>query len=108
MDEALVKEIGDRRRRLGERGIKLTVVLMASAAALGKSHQEKLTLADLQIHPHLTPDYHTSAARQPYPPKLRFSSSPLYLRINSPNSYRVCRTRSSTRRRNTTLPTQSA
>lgn len=37
MDEALVKEIGDRRKRLGERGIKLTVVLMASAAALGMS-----------------------------------------------------------------------
>lgn len=37
MDESLVKEIGDRRRRLGERGIKLTVVLMASAAALGRS-----------------------------------------------------------------------
>jgi hypothetical protein len=36
MDEALVKEIGDRRRRLGERGIKLTVVLMASADALGR------------------------------------------------------------------------
>lgn len=35
MDDMLVKEIGDRRRRLGERGIKLTVVLMASAAALG-------------------------------------------------------------------------
>ena len=34
MDDALVREIGDRRRRLGERGIKLTVVLMASAAAL--------------------------------------------------------------------------
>jgi hypothetical protein len=37
MDEALIKEIGDRRRRLGERGIKLTVVLMASAATLGGS-----------------------------------------------------------------------
>lgn len=36
MDEGLVREIGDRRRRLGERGIKLTVVLMASAAALGE------------------------------------------------------------------------
>lgn len=35
-DEALVKEIGERRRRLGERGIKLTVVLMASAATLGE------------------------------------------------------------------------
>lgn len=35
MDDLLVKEIGERRRRLGERGIKLTVVLMASAAALG-------------------------------------------------------------------------
>jgi hypothetical protein len=34
-DEGLVREIGERRRRLGERGIKLTVVLMASAAALG-------------------------------------------------------------------------
>lgn len=34
MDDSLVKEIADRRRRLGERGIKLTVVLMASAAAL--------------------------------------------------------------------------
>lgn len=34
MDDLLVKEIGERRRRLGERGIKLTVVLMASAAAL--------------------------------------------------------------------------
>ena len=33
-DDLLVKEIGERRRRLGERGIKLTVVLMASAAAL--------------------------------------------------------------------------
>jgi hypothetical protein len=33
-DDSLVKEIADRRRRLGERGIKLTVVLMASAAAL--------------------------------------------------------------------------
>lgn len=36
-DEGLVKEIAERRRRLGERGIKLTVVLMASAAALGAS-----------------------------------------------------------------------
>lgn len=36
MDDGLVKEIGERRRRLGERGIKLTVVLMASAAALGE------------------------------------------------------------------------
>ena len=35
MDDMLVKEIGDRRRRLGERGIKLTVVLMAGAATLG-------------------------------------------------------------------------
>nr|XP_018263872.1 uncharacterized protein I303_03747 [Kwoniella dejecticola CBS 10117]OBR86030.1 hypothetical protein I303_03747 [Kwoniella dejecticola CBS 10117] len=33
-DDQLIREIGDRRRRLGERGIKLTVVLMASAAAL--------------------------------------------------------------------------
>lgn len=33
-DDELVKEIAERRRRLGERGIKLTVVLMASAAAL--------------------------------------------------------------------------
>jgi hypothetical protein len=33
-DEALVREIADRRKRLGERGIKLTVVLMASAATL--------------------------------------------------------------------------
>jgi hypothetical protein len=33
-DEATVREISDRRRRLGERGIRLTVVLMASAAAL--------------------------------------------------------------------------
>jgi hypothetical protein len=108
MDEALVKEIGDRRRRLGERGIKLTVVLMASAAALGKSHEEKLTLADVQTHPRLTPAYRTSVARQPYPPKRRFSFSLLYLRTSSPNLYRVCRTRSSTRRRNTTLPTRSA
>jgi hypothetical protein len=36
MDDALVREIGDRRKRLGERGIKLTVVLMASAATLGE------------------------------------------------------------------------
>lgn len=36
-DEGLVREIGERRRRLGERGIKLTVVLMASAEALGES-----------------------------------------------------------------------
>jgi len=35
MDDMLVKEIGERRRRLGERGIKLTIVLMASAATLG-------------------------------------------------------------------------
>ena len=35
-DDELVKEIGDRRRRLGERGIKLTVVLMASSATLGQ------------------------------------------------------------------------
>ena len=34
-DEGLVREIAERRRRLGERGIKLTVVLMATAAALG-------------------------------------------------------------------------
>ncbi|KIR26900.1 hypothetical protein I309_04279 [Cryptococcus deuterogattii LA55] len=34
MDDLLVKEIGDRRRRLGERGIKLTVVLMASSQTL--------------------------------------------------------------------------
>ncbi|ORX39862.1 Foie gras liver health family 1-domain-containing protein [Kockovaella imperatae] len=34
MDNVLVGEIGDRRRRLGERGIKLTVVLMASTEAL--------------------------------------------------------------------------
>lgn len=33
-DDKLVKEIGERRRRLSERGIKLTVVLMASSAAL--------------------------------------------------------------------------
>ncbi|TXT06086.1 hypothetical protein VHUM_03559 [Vanrija humicola] len=33
-DEALVREISERRRRLGERGIKLTVVLMATTAAL--------------------------------------------------------------------------
>ncbi|KAK6902899.1 hypothetical protein I203_108159 [Kwoniella mangroviensis CBS 8507] len=33
-DDQLIREIGDRRRRLGERGIKLTVVLMASAATL--------------------------------------------------------------------------
>ena len=37
MDDVLVGEIGDRRRRLGERGIKLTVVLMASTEALGES-----------------------------------------------------------------------
>jgi hypothetical protein len=36
-DESLVREIGERRRKLGERGIKLTVVLMASAATLGGS-----------------------------------------------------------------------
>ena len=36
MDDLLIREIGERRRRLGERGIKLTVVLMASAATLGK------------------------------------------------------------------------
>lgn len=35
-DEALVREISERRRRLGERGIKLTVVLMATTAALGE------------------------------------------------------------------------
>ncbi|KAK4688106.1 trafficking protein particle complex subunit 11, partial [Tremellales sp. Uapishka_1] len=34
MDDLLIKEIGDRRKRLGERGIKLTIVLMASAATL--------------------------------------------------------------------------
>ncbi|WVO12852.1 hypothetical protein L204_100460 [Cryptococcus depauperatus] len=34
MDDLLVKQIGDRRRRLGERGIKLTVVLMASFRTL--------------------------------------------------------------------------
>lgn len=34
MDDLLIKEIGDRRRRLGERGIKLTVVLMASSQTL--------------------------------------------------------------------------
>jgi len=34
-DELLVKEIGERRKKLGERGIKLTVVLIASAATLG-------------------------------------------------------------------------
>ncbi|KAL1409710.1 hypothetical protein Q8F55_003706 [Vanrija albida] len=33
-DEGLVREISERRRRLGERGIKLTVVLMATTAAL--------------------------------------------------------------------------
>ncbi|CAK9782300.1 hypothetical protein CC85DRAFT_114458 [Cutaneotrichosporon oleaginosum] len=33
-DEATVREIADRRRRLGERGIRLTVVLLASAATL--------------------------------------------------------------------------
>ncbi|OCF54163.1 hypothetical protein L486_08360 [Kwoniella mangroviensis CBS 10435] len=36
-DDQLIREIGDRRRRLGERGIKLTVVLMASAATLADS-----------------------------------------------------------------------
>ncbi len=36
MDDMLVKEIGERRRKLGERGIKLTIVLMASAATLGR------------------------------------------------------------------------
>ena len=36
MDDLLVGDIGDRRRRLGERGIKLTVVLMASTDALGR------------------------------------------------------------------------
>ena len=35
MDDLLVGQIGDRRRRLGERGIKLTVVLTASTEALG-------------------------------------------------------------------------
>lgn len=35
-DDSLIREIGDRRRRLGERGIKLTVVLMASASTLGE------------------------------------------------------------------------
>ncbi|OWZ51735.1 hypothetical protein C351_03530 [Cryptococcus neoformans c8] len=34
MDDLLIKEIGDRRRKLGERGIKLTVVLMASSQTL--------------------------------------------------------------------------
>ncbi|WVQ71632.1 hypothetical protein IAR50_001172 [Cryptococcus sp. DSM 104548] len=34
MDESLIKEISDRRRRLVERGIKLTVVLMASSQTL--------------------------------------------------------------------------
>lgn len=43
MDEALIQEIGDRRKRLGERGIKLTVVLMASAATLGE-HDSVLIL----------------------------------------------------------------
>lgn len=33
-DEQLVREIAERRRRLGERGVKLTVVLMATAATL--------------------------------------------------------------------------
>jgi hypothetical protein len=41
-DEGLVKEIAERRRRLGERGIKLTVVLMASAAALGTSQSSHI------------------------------------------------------------------
>lgn len=36
MDDLLIREIGDRRRRLGERGIKLTVVLMASTETLGE------------------------------------------------------------------------
>lgn len=35
-DEALIKEIAERRQRLQDRGIKLTVVLMASAATLGE------------------------------------------------------------------------
>ena len=35
MDELLAREIGERRRKLGKRGIKLTVVLMASATTLG-------------------------------------------------------------------------
>ncbi|EIW69677.1 hypothetical protein TREMEDRAFT_44157 [Tremella mesenterica DSM 1558] len=34
LDEMMIREIADRRRRLGERGIKLTVVLMASAITL--------------------------------------------------------------------------
>ena len=42
-DEGLVREITERRKRLGERGIKLTVVLMASAAALGTSSTELQT-----------------------------------------------------------------
>ncbi|ORY33796.1 Foie gras liver health family 1-domain-containing protein [Naematelia encephala] len=33
-DDLLVKEVAERRRKLGERGIKLTVVLMASSATL--------------------------------------------------------------------------
>lgn len=35
-DDALIKEIADRRQWLNDRGIKLTVVLMASAATLGE------------------------------------------------------------------------
>lgn len=37
MDDQLVKEIAERKKRLVDRGIKLTVVLMASREMLGKS-----------------------------------------------------------------------
>ena len=50
MDDALVKEIGERRRRLGERGIKLTVVLMASAATLGKPSLAPISVSTTSAH----------------------------------------------------------
>lgn len=72
-DEGLVREIGERRRRLGERGIKLTVVLMASAAALGERYH--LGRSNRQTLPRLTPDYPTSAVHLHYLPKPPCSSS---------------------------------
>lgn len=45
-DDGLIKEIGERRRRLGERGIKLTVVLMASASTLGNLISGRPHIAD--------------------------------------------------------------
>jgi len=110
-DELLVREIGERRRRLGERGIKLTVVLMASASTLGLSScrppDRDLMIAFSQTHQRWIRGCRISVGLPLFPPKPHSSSSPQ----SPPTSFQTSFNRSkmpyTTRRWSTTRPMPS-